>query len=50
MLAKKELEKKPAKKREYKKKLVSVDAETQTEPQLPPQYGTPKPLMIKLDL
>lgn len=50
MLAKKALEKKPAKKREYKKKLVSVDAETQTEPQLPSQYGTPKPLMIKLDL
>lgn len=50
MLEKKETEKKPAKKREYKKKLVGVNAETQTDPKLPPQYGTPKPLMIKLDL
>jgi hypothetical protein len=50
MLEKKELDKKPAKKREYKKKLVGVDAETQTETQLPPQYGTPRPMMIKLDL
>jgi hypothetical protein len=63
LLAKKEIENKPAKKREYKKKLVGVDMQTQTEDQdppiaddklaepkskLPPQYGKPRPMLINL--